>query len=102
VALAKLYERKTSRTAADLLNAQVGPFCDADAVPLSRILTDRGTEDCGSPDPHESELYLAVENIDQTRTKVQSPHTNGIVERLHKTRLNEFSRIPVRKKISTT
>jgi hypothetical protein len=48
-------------------------------VPLSRILTDRGTEYCGSPDSHEYELYLAVENIDHTRTKVKSPQPNGIV-----------------------
>src|SRR5262245_56009443 len=58
VAFAKLYDRKTSLTAADLLNDPVVPFFDAHEVPLSRILTDRGTEDCGSPDTHESELYL--------------------------------------------
>jgi transposase InsO family protein len=75
------------------------PFFDAQAVPLSRVLTDRGTEYCGSPDAHEYELYLAVENIDHTRTKVKSPQTNGIVERLHKTILTEFSRITFRKKI---
>ena len=33
-----------------------------------RILTDRGTEYCGAPEHHEYELYLAVENIDHTRT----------------------------------
>ena len=49
VAFAKLYDRKTSLTAADLLNDQVVPFFDAHEVPLSRILTDRGTEYCGSP-----------------------------------------------------
>jgi Winged helix-turn helix len=46
---------------------------------LSRILTDRGAEYCGSPDSHEYELYLAVENIGHTRTKGKSPQTNGIV-----------------------
>jgi transposase InsO family protein len=102
VAFAKLYDRKTSLTAADLLNDQVVPFFEEHEVPLSRILTDRGTEYCGSPDSHEYELYLAVENIDHTRTTVTSPQTNGIVERLHKTRLNEFYRITVRKKIYTT
>src|SRR6266404_2084676 len=102
VAFAKLYDRKTSLTAADLLNDQVVPFFDAHEIPLSRILTDRGTGYCGSPDSHEYELYLAVENIDHTRTKVKSPQTNGIVERLHKTMLNEFYRITFRKKIYTT
>ena len=32
------------------------------------VLTDRGTEYCGNPERHEYELYLAVENIDHTRT----------------------------------
>jgi transposase InsO family protein len=45
---------------------------------------------------------LAVENIDHTRTKVKSPQTNGIVERLHQTLLNEFYRITFRKKIYCT
>jgi transposase InsO family protein len=102
VAFAKLYDRKTSLTAADLLNDQVVPFFEEKEVPLSRILTDRGTEYCGSPDSHEYELYLAIENIDHTRTKVKSPQTNGIVERLHKTMLTEFYRITFRKKIYTT
>jgi len=102
VGFAKLYDRKTARTAADLLNDQVVPFFDTHEVPLSRILTERGTEYCGSPDTHEYDLYLAVENIDHTRTKVSSPQTNGIVERFHKTMLKEFYRITFRKKIYTT
>jgi transposase InsO family protein len=102
VGFAKLYDRKTSLTAADLLNDQVVPFFEAHEVPLSRILTDRGTEYCGSPDSHEYELYLAIENIDHTRTKVKSPQTNGIVERFHKTMLQEFYQIAFRKKIYTT
>jgi transposase InsO family protein len=102
VALAKLSDRKTSLTAADLLNDQVVPFCDAHEGPLSRILTERGTEYCGSPDSLEYELYWAVENIDQTRPKVKSPQTNGIVERFHQTLLTEFYRITVRKKIYAT
>jgi transposase InsO family protein len=102
VAFAKLYDRQTSLTAADLLNDQGVPFFDAYEVPLSRILTDRGTEYWGSPDTPEYELYWAVENIDHTRTKVKSPQTNGLVERLHKTRLNEFYRITFRKKIDST
>jgi transposase InsO family protein len=102
VAFAKLYDRKTSLTAAELLNDQVVPFFDAHEVPLSRVLTDRGTEYCGSPDTHEYELYLAGENIDHTRTKVKSPQTTGIVERLHKTMLTEVYRITFRKKIYFT
>jgi transposase InsO family protein len=99
VAFAKLYDRKTPLMAADLLTDQVVPFFDAHEVPLTRVLTDRGTEYCGRPHTHPYERYLAVENIDHTRTKGKSPQTNGLVERFHKTVLTEFYRIAFRKKI---
>ena len=99
VTFAKLYDRKTPLTAADLLNDRVIPFYDEQEVDLWRILTDRGTEYCGNPERHEYELYLAVENIDHSRTKTKSPQTNGIVERFHKTALNEFYRLAFRRKI---
>jgi transposase InsO family protein len=96
VVFAKLYDRKTPITAADLLNDRVVPFFEEKEVKLSRILTDRGTEYCGSPEHHEYELYLAVEDIDHSRTKTKSPQTNGICERFHKTVLNEFYRVTKR------
>ena len=99
VALAKLYDRKTPLTAADLLNDRVVPFFDAHEVKLSRMLTDRGTEYCGNPERHEYELYLAVEDVDHSRTKTKSPQTNGIVERFHKTVLDEFYRVAFRKRL---
>ena len=99
VAFAKLYDRKTALTAADLLNDRVVPFFDAQEVKLCRVLTDRGTEYCGNPEHHEYELYLAVEDVDHSRTKAKNPQTNGIVERFHKTVLNEFYRVAFRKKI---
>ena len=99
VAFAKLYDRKTPLAAADLLNDRVIPFFDEEGVKLSRVLTDRGTEYCGNPERHEYELYLAVEDIDHSRTKTKSPQTNGIVERFHRTILNEFYRIAFRKKL---
>ena len=102
VGFAKLYDRKTPITAADLLNDRVLPFYEENGVALQRILTDRGTEYCGNPEHHEYELYLAVEDIDHTRTKAKSPQTNGIVERYHKTMLNEFYRIAFRKKLYAT
>jgi hypothetical protein len=77
------------------------PVFAAHEGPLSRILTERGTEYCGSPDPHEYELALAVETIDHTRTQGKSPQTTGIGERVHKTMLTEFYRIPFRKKIDS-
>ncbi len=99
VGFAKLYDRKTPITAADLLNDRVLPFYEQHDIPLLRTLTDRGTEFCGNPERHEYELYLAVEDIDHTRTKAKSPQTNGICERFHKTMLNEFYRVTFRKKL---
>jgi transposase InsO family protein len=71
VAFAKLYDRKTPITAADLLNDRVIPFFDSYEVKLLRVLTDRGSEYCGSPERHEYELYLAIEDIDHSRTKTK-------------------------------
>jgi len=102
VGLAKLYDRKTPVTAADLLNDRGLPFFEEQEIPLNRVRTDRGTEYCGAPERHEYELSLAVENIDHTRTKTQHPQTNGICERFHKTMLNEFYRVSFRKKIYRT
>jgi Winged helix-turn helix len=77
VALAKLYDRKTPITAADLLNDRVLPFFAEHELPLLRVLTDRGSEFCGNPEHHEYELYLAVEDIDHSRTKTKSPQTKA-------------------------
>ncbi len=97
-----VYQQKTPITAADLLNDRVIPFFEEHDIRVSRILTDRGTEYCGDVQKHPYELYLAIEDIDHTRTKAKSPQTNGIVERLHKTMLNEFYRVAFRKKIYHT
>jgi hypothetical protein len=56
------------------------PFYEEHGIPLQRVLTDRGTEYCGTHDRHEYELYLAVENIDHTRTKTKSPQTTDEIE----------------------
>lgn len=102
MAFAKLYTTKTPITAADLLNDRVLPFFAAEGVDVLRILTDRGTEFCGRVDQHDYELYLAVNDIEHTKTKAQSPQTNGICERFHRTILNEFYQVTFRKKIYTT
>jgi transposase InsO family protein len=38
-------------------------------------------------------------NIDHSKTKVESPQTNGIYEWFHKTVLSEFHRVAFRKKL---
>jgi transposase InsO family protein len=96
---AKLYDEKTPITAADTLNDRVLPFFEEHEIRVSRVLTDRGTEYCGTPQGHPYELYLAVENIDHTRTKAKSPQTNGICERFNKTILQEFYQVALRRKL---
>ena len=102
VAFAKLYITKTPITAADVLNDKVLPFFEQHELPMLRILTDRGTEYCGRVDHHDYQLYLAINDIDHTKTKAMSPQTNGICERFHKTILNEFYQITFRKKLYST
>lgn len=99
VAHCKLYKTKTPITAADLLNDRVLPFYASEELPVLRILTDRGTEYCGRADQHDYQLYLAINDIEHTKTKVRHPQTNGICERFHKTILQEFYQPALRRKI---
>nr|WP_058507926.1 IS481 family transposase [Legionella quinlivanii] len=99
VAFANLYTTKTPITSADILNDKILPFFEHHQLPMLRILTDRGTEYCGKVEQHDYQLYLAINNIEHTKTKAQSPQTNGICERFHKTILQEFYQVTFRKKL---
>ena len=99
VGFAKLYTTKTPITAADLLNDKVLPFYEKHQLPLLRILTDRSAEYCGKAETHDYQLYMAINDIEHTKTKARSPQTNGICERFHKTMLQEFYQVTFRKKI---
>ena len=99
VACAKLYTTKTPITAADMLNDKVLPLFEANELPMLRILTDRGTEYCGKVESHDYQLYLALNDIEHTKTKARTPQTNGICERFHKTILQEFYQVTFRKKV---
>jgi len=99
VAQVKLYDRKNALVAAEMLNDRVLPFFEEQGVRLLRVLTDRGSEYCGNLQHHEYELYLAIEDVDHTRTKAKSPQTNGICERFHRTMLEEFYQVAFRKKV---
>jgi Integrase core domain. len=98
-AAAKLYTTKTPITGADLLNDRVLPFFAEQGMGLIRVLTDRGTEYCGKPETHDYQLYLAINDIEHSRTKANHPQTNGICERFHKTILQEFYQVAFRRKI---
>lgn len=99
VAFTKLYDRKNALVAAEMLNDKVVPFFEQHDLRLLRVLTDRGTEYCGAREQHEYQLYLAIEDIDHSKTKAKSPQTNGICERFHRTVQDEFYAIAFRKKI---
>ena len=99
VGSAKLYTTKQPINAADVLNNRVIPFFEEKGLRVLRILTDRGTEYCGRADTHDYQLYLALNDIDHTKTKTKNPQTDGICERFHKTILDEFYRVAFRKKI---
>ena len=99
VGFAKLFTTKHPINAADMLNDRVIPFFEEQGASLHRVLTDRGTEYCGRPDRHEYQLFLALNDIDHTKTKAKHPQTNGICERFNKTTQDEFYAIAFRKKI---
>jgi transposase InsO family protein len=97
LAFAKVYTSKMPITACDLLYERVLPFYEALGVEVGAILTDNGREFCGKPDSHPFELLLALEGIDHRTTKVRSPQTNGFVERMNRTLLDECFRVEGRK-----
>lgn len=99
VAHCKLYVSKMPITAVDLLNDHVLPFYESQDLPMLRILTDLGTEYFGRVEHHDYQLYLALSDIDHTKTKAMSPQTNGICERFHRTILQEFYQVAFRKKL---
>lgn len=102
VGFAKLYTEKTAVTAADFLNDKVLPFFDSHNIPLIRVLTDRGTEYCGTLENHHYQLFLHLNDIEHTRTKARHPQTNGITERFNQTLLDEFYSVYFRKKVYTS
>ena len=99
LAIVKLYPQKHAITSADVLNDRVIPLFESHGIRLLRILTDRGSEYCGNRERHEFQLYLDLECIEHTRTKLKSPQTNGICERFHRTIQNEFYATAFRRKM---
>ena len=75
------------------------PFFEGQDIDLLRILTDRDTEYCGNREHHEYQLYLAVEDINHSKTRARRPQSNGICERFHKTMQDEFYAVAFRKNV---
>ena len=78
-------------------------FYKAYGLKPERILTDNGkeytTHSIRGRDAHKYEKYLKLAGIVHTLTRVRSPETNGYIERFHRTLLDEFFLIAIRKKI---
>ena len=85
-------------TAVQTLNNHVLPFFDDHRARVDTILSDNGREFCGRPDKHPYELFLQLEEIEHRTTKVRRPQSNGFVERLHRTLLDEHFRLKGREK----
>lgn len=94
----RLYTTKLPVTAVHLLNEDVLPTFEQHNARITTILSDNGREYCGRPDRHPYELFLQLEGIKHRKTKVRRPQSNGFVERLHRTLLDEHFRIMGRKK----
>lgn len=94
----RLYNTKLPVTAVHILNEDVLPFCEELGIQINTILSDNGREYCGRPDRHPYEIFLQLEGIEHRTTKIRRPQSNGFVERLHKTLLDEHFRVMGRKK----
>lgn len=94
----RLYTSKLPVTAVHVLNNDVIPTFEAHHARITTVLSDNGREYCGRPDKHPYELFLQLEEIEHRTTKVRRPQSNGYVERLHRTLLDEHFRIMGRKK----
>ena len=93
----RLYTTKLPVTAVHVMNEDVLPFFEQHGATITTVLSDNGREFCGRPDKHPYELFLQLEGIEHRTTKVRRPQSNGFVERLHRTLLDEHFRIEGRK-----
>jgi transposase InsO family protein len=93
----RLYTNKMPVTAVHLLNTDVLPTFETHGIPVKTVLSDNGREFCGRPDKHPYELFLQLEGIEHRKTRVKRPQSNGIVERLHRTLLDEHFRVEGRR-----
>lgn len=94
----RLYTSKLPVTAVHVMNNDVLPAFEARGAAITTVLSDNGREFCGRKDRHPYELFLQLEGIEHRTTRVKRPQSNGFVERLHRTLLDEHFRVMGRKK----
>jgi len=108
--LGKIQEQRFVFTAYQLASDQFGrasqrlgdTLLDQNQVPLLRISTDWSTEFCDKAGTHKCEQFLALNDIDHSKTKVKNPQSHRICERFQGTVLYGFYRVAFRKKIYLT
>jgi len=93
----RLYANKLPLNAVQVLNNDVLPTFEEHGATVDAVLIDNGRKFCGREDQQPYELFLQLEGIEHKRTKVRRPQSNGIVERLHRTLLDEHFRVEGRK-----
>ena len=93
----RLYTSKLPITAVHIMNNDVLPTFEKADSRIDVVLSDNGREFCGRPDKHPYELFLQLEEIEHRTTKVKRPQSNGIVERFHRTLLDEHFRVEGRR-----
>jgi transposase InsO family protein len=96
-AWARLGLNKLPATAVLLINNDVQAALQAQGVRIDAVLFDNGREFCGREDRHPYELVLQLEGIEHKRVRVNRPPSNGIVERLHRSLLDEHFRVEGRR-----
>jgi transposase InsO family protein len=96
-AWARLYPSKLPVTAVHTMNHDVIPTFEEHNAKIEVVLSDNGREFCGRPDQHPFELYLQLEDIEHRTTRVKRPQSNGIIERFHRTLLDEHFRVEGRR-----
>ncbi len=97
LAWGRFYTNRMPVTAVHLLNTDVLPASEAQGVPIKTMLSDDGREFCSRPDRYPYELFLQLEGIESHKTRVTRPQSNGIVERLRRTLLDEHFRVEGRR-----
>ena len=85
-------------TAVHLMNSDVLATFERHKARITTVLSDNGREFCGRPDRHPYELFVQREEIEHRTTRVKRPQSNGFVERLHRTLLDEHFRVMGTKK----
>lgn len=96
-AWAKLYTDKTARSAVNFLGHVLA---NSHGVTVRKVLTDNGLEFTTNwaSGNHRFEFALKEQSIKHRYTRVKHPWTNGFVERLNRTILEEFHQVALRKR----